>query len=227
MGRYDYVATVGDDLVIGQAGGSEHTTVYNASGDIVAEDIALQTELFSHVWQGHGYVSALDGQGRVGLLDSTGSWAIAPEMDYIFGISNGYALCRKEDGSYCAISLEDGTTFASAYGICGVYEQGLIVECEETASNANYATTLLSESRPRQFVSWDGTVLAENGWIQVLDDEGDGQTELALVTDGNTARLYRPDGSLLRELDYSMGSFATISSQTFLCMNNTQASDGS
>ena len=225
LGRYDYVATVGDDLVIGQAGGSEHTTVYNASGDKVAEDIALQTELFSHVWQGHGYVSALDGQGRVGLMDSTGSWAIAPEMNYIYGISNGYALCVLEDGSYRAISLEDGTTFDCAYGICDVYDQGLILELDETAFH--YGTVLFTENAYEQFVSWDGTVLAEGNRIQVLDDEGDGNAELVLVTDGNTARLYRPDGSLLRELDYSMGSFATISSQTFLCMNNTQASDGS
>ena len=159
LGSYDYVATVGDDLVIGQAGGSEHTTVYNASGDIVAEDIALQTELFSHVWQGHGYLSALDSQGRVGLMDSTGSWAIAPEMDYIFGISNGYALCVLEDGSYRAISLEDGTTFDCAYGICDVYDQGLILELDETAFH--YGTVLFTENAYEQFVSWDGTVLAE------------------------------------------------------------------
>lgn len=216
---------MGDDLVIAQENGSDRMTLFNASGDIVAEDIALQTELFSHVWQGHGYLSALDSQGRVGLMDSTGSWAIAPEMDYIYGISNGYALCVLEDGSYRAISLEDGTTFDCAYGICDVYDQGLILELEETAFH--YGTVLFTENAYEQFVSWDGTVLAEGNRIQVLDDEGDGNAELVLVTDGKTARLYRPDGSLLRELDYSMGSFATISSKTFLCMNNTQATDGS
>lgn len=225
LGSYSYAATVGDDLVIVQENGSDRMTLFNASGDIVAEDIALQTELFSHVWQGHGYLSALDSQGRVGLMDSTGSWAIAPEMNYIYGISNGYALCVLEDGSYRAISLEDGTTFDCAYGICDVYDQGLILELEETAFH--YGTVLFTENAYEQFVSWDGTVLAEGNRIQVLDDEGDGNAELVLVTDGKTARLYRPDGSLLRELDYSMGSFATISSQTFLCMNNTQASDGS
>ena len=225
LGSYSYAATVGDDLVIAQENGSDRMTLFNASGDIVAEDIALQTELFSHVWQGHGYLSALDSQGRVGLMDSTGSWAIAPEMDYIYGISNGYALCVLEDGSYRAISLEDGTTFDCAYGICDVYDQGLILELDETAFH--YGTVLFTENAYEQFVSWDGTVLAEGNRIQVLDDEGDGNAELVLVTDGKTARLYRPDGSLLRELDYSMGSFATISSQTFLCMNNTQASDGS
>ena len=225
LGSYSYAATVGDDLVIAQENGSDRMTLFNASGDIVAEDIALQTELFSHVWQGHGYLSALDSQGRVGLMDSTGSWAIAPEMNYIFGISNGYALCVLEDGSYRAISLEDGTTFDCAYGICDVYDQGLILELDETAFH--YGTVLFTENAYEQFVSWDGTVLAEGNRIQVLDDEGDGNAELVLVTDGNTARLFRPDGSLLRELDYSMGSFATISSQTFLCMNNTQASDGS
>ena len=223
--RYWHGDTVGDDLVIAQENGSDRMTLFNASGDIVAEDIALQTELFSHVWQGHGYLSALDSQGRVGLMDSTGSWAIAPEMNYIFGISNGYALCVLEDGSYRAISLEDGTTFDCAYGICDVYDQGLILELDETAFH--YGTVLFTENAYAQFVSWDGTVLAEGNRIQVLDDEGDGNAELVLVTDGNTARLFRPDGSLLRELDYSMGSFATISSQTFLCMNNTQASDGS
>lgn len=225
LGSYDYVTTVGDDLIIAQAGGSEHTTVYNALGDVVAENISLQTELFSHVWQGHGYLSTLDDQGRVGLMDSTGSWAIEPEMDYIYGISNGYALCVKEDGNYCAISLEDGTTFDCAYGICDVYDQGLILELDETAFN--YGTVLFTENAYEQFVSWDGTVLAEGNRIQVLDDEGDGNAELVLVTDGKLARLYRPDGSLLQELDYSMGSFSTISSETFLCMNNTQASDGS
>lgn len=225
LGSYSYAATVGDDLVIAQENGSDRMTLFNASGDIVAEDIALQTELFSHVWQGHGYLSALDSQGRVGLMDSTGSWAIAPEMNYIYGISNGYALCVLEDGSYRAISLEDGTTFDCAYGICDVYDQGLILELDETAFH--YGTVLFTENAYEQFVSWDGTVLAEGNRIQVLDDEGDGNAELVLVTDGNTARLFRPDGSLLRELDYSMGSFATISSQTFLCMNNTQASDGS
>ena len=225
LGSYSYAATVGDDLVIAQENGSDRMTLFNASGDIVAEDIALQTELFSHVWQGHGYLSALDSQGRVGLMDSTGSWAIAPEMDYIYGISNGYALCVLEDSSYRAISLEDGTTFDCAYGICDVYDQGLILELDETAFH--YGTVLFTENAYAQFVSWDGTVLAEGNRIQVLDDEGDGNAELVLVTDGNTARLFRPDGSLLRELDYSMGSFATISSQTFLCMNNTQASDGS
>ena len=225
LGSYSYAATVGDDLVIAQENGSDRMTLFNASGDIVAEDIALQTELFSHVWQGHGYLSALDSQGRVGLMDSTGSWAIAPEMDYIYGISNGYALCVLEDGSYRAISLEDGTTFDCAYGICDVYDQGLILELDETAFH--YGTVLFTENAYEQFVSWDGTVLAEGNRIQVLDDEGDGNAELVLVTDGNTARLFRPDGSLLRELDYSMGSFPTISSQTFLCMNNTQASDGS
>lgn len=225
LGSYSYAATVGDDLVIAQENGSDRMPLFNASGDIVAEDIALQTELFSHVWQGHGYLSALDSQGRVGLMDSTGSWAIAPEMDYIFGISNGYALCVLEDGSYRAISLEDGTTFDCAYGICDVYDQGLILELDETAFH--YGTVLFTENAYAQFVSWDGTVLAEGNRIQVLDDEGDGNAELVLVTDGNTARLFRPDGSLLRELDYSMGSFATISSKTFLCMNNTQASDGS
>lgn len=225
LGSYSYAATVGDDLVIAQENGSDRMTLFNASGDIVAEDIALQTELFSHVWQGHGYLSALDSQGRVGLMDSTGSWAIAPEMDYIYGISNGYALCVLEDGSYRAISLEDGTTFDCAYGICDVYDQGLILELEETAFH--YGTVLFTENAYEQFVSWDGTVLAEGNRIQVLDDEGDGNAELVLVTDGKTARLYRPDGSLLRELDYSMGSFATISSKTFLCMNNTQATDGS
>lgn len=194
LGSYSYAATVGDDLVIAQENGSDRMTLFNASGDIVAEDIALQTELFSHVWQGHGYLSALDSQGRVGLMDSTGSWAIAPEMNYI-------------------------------YGICDVYDQRLILELDETAFH--YGTVLFTENAYEQFVSWDGTVLAEGNRIQVLDDEGDGNAELVLVTDGNTARLFRPDGSLLRELDYSMGSFATISSQTFLCMNNTQASDGS
>lgn len=223
--RYWHAATVGDDLVIAQENGSDRMTLFNASGDIVVEDIALQTELFSHVWQGHGYLSALDSQGRVGLMDSTGSWAIAPEMNYIYGISNGYALCVLEDSSYRAISLEDGTTFDCAYGICDVYDQGLILELDETAFH--YGTVLFTENAYAQFVSWDGTVLAEGNRIQVLDDEGDGNAELVLVTDGNTARLFRPDGSLLRELDYSMGSFATISSQTFLCMNNTQASDGS
>lgn len=225
LGSYSYAATVGDDLVIAQENGSDRMTLFNASGDIVVEDIALQTELFSHVWQGHGYLSALDSQGRVGLMDSTGSWAIAPEMNYIYGISNGYALCVLEDGSYRAISLEDGTTFDCAYGICDVYDQGLILELDETAFH--YGTVLFTENAYAQFVSWGGTVLAEGNRIQVLDDEGDGNAELVLVTDGNTARLFRPDGSLLRELDYSMGSFATISSQTFLCMNNTQASDGS
>ena len=131
LGSYSYAATVGDDLVIAQENGSDRMTLFNASGDIVAEDIALQTELFSHVWQGHGYLSALDSHGRVGLMDSTGSWAIAPEMNYIYGISNGYALCVLEDGSYRAISLEDGTTFDCAYGICDVYDQGLILELDE------------------------------------------------------------------------------------------------
>lgn len=227
LGSYSYATTVGDDLVIAQEKGSDCMTLYNGSGDVVSEKITLQPELFSHVWQGHGYLSARNNQGRMGLMDSTGGWAIEPEMDYIYGISNGYALCRKEDGSYCAISLEDGTTFEYAYGICDVYDQGLIVEQEETAENAEYSTVLLSQQHPRAFVSWDGTVLAENGWIQVLDDEGDGKAELVLVTDGKLAKLYRPDGSLLREIDYAVGSFATISSQTFLCMNNTQASDGS
>lgn len=156
-------------------------TLFNASGDIVAEDIALQTELFSHVWQGHGYLSALDSHGRVGLMDSTGSWAIAPEMDYIYGISNGYALCVLEDGSYRAISLEDGTTFDCAYGICDVYDQGLILELDETAFH--YGTVLFTENAYEQFVSWDGTVLAEGNRIQVLDDEGDGNAEL--VEEGN------------------------------------------
>ena len=78
-----------------------------------------------------------------------------------------------------------------------------------------------------QFVAWDGTVLAEGQRMQVIDDEYDGTAELLEISDGNFSRFYRPDGTLLREIDHSMGSISVISSETVLVMNNYEAEDGS
>ena len=215
---------VGDDLLYTQAEDGGPVTVYDSTGAVTAENVELQIRLPQHVWQGHGYLCAMDEQNRIGLLDSSGSWALEPQSWYIYDISQGYALCRDES-SFCAVSLADGeVAFESPYGIYAAYEQGLLLELDEAAFN--YGAILPTDNAHGQFVAWDGAVLAEGRQLYVIDDESDGKAELLYVTDGSVSQFYRPDGTLVRELDQSMGSISVISSETVLCMINYEAEDG-
>lgn len=221
-----YADLIGDDLLYTQAEDAGPVTVYDNTGTVVAENVELPIRLVQHVWQGHGYLSAMDEQNRMGLLDSSGQWALEPQDWYIYGISQGYALGMRDDAGTRAISLADGeVAFETPYYICAVYDQGLLLEQDEAAFN--YGTVLFTDDAHAQFVAWDGTVLAEGQRMQVIDDEGDGTAELLEVSDGYFSRFYRPDGTLLREIDHSMGSISVISSETVLCMNNYEAEDGS
>src|SRR5699024_7387895 len=171
-------------------------------------NVELQINYNNHVWQGHGYLSVMDGKQR-GLLDSRGQWVLEPRPWYIYAISHGYALCRDETSFY-AVSLADGeVAFESPYGICAAYSQGLLLELDP--ASFDYGWGMPGDDAHAQFVAWDGTVLAEGQRMQVIDDEYDGTAELLEISDGNFSRFYRPDGTLLREIDHSMGSISVIS----------------
>lgn len=215
---------VGDDLLYTETEYGGPVTVYDSTGTVVAENVELQINYNNHVWQGHGYLSVMDGKQR-GLLDSRGQWVLEPRPWYIYAISHGYALCRDETSFY-AVSLTDGeVAFESPYGICAAYSQGLLLELD--AASFDYGWVMPGDDAHAQFVAWDGTVLAEGRRMQVIDDEYDGTAELLEISDGNFSRFYRPDGTLLREIDHSMGSISVISSETVLVMNNYEAEDGS
>lgn len=214
---------VGDDLLYTQAQDDGPVTVYDSTGAVTAEDVELQINYNTHVWQGHGYLCAMDGEQR-GLVNSSGQWVLEPRAWYIYAISQGYALCRDETSFY-AVSLTDGeVAFESPYGICAAYDQGLLLELD--AASFDNGWVLPGDDSHAQFVSWDGTVLAEGQRMYVIDDESDGTAELLEISDGNTSCFYRPDGTLLREIDHSMGSISVISSETALVMNNYEAEDG-
>lgn len=214
---------VGDDLLYTQSEDAGPVTVYDSTGAVVAEGVELQISYNTHVWQGHGYLCAMEGKQR-GLLDSSGRWALEPQAWYIYGISQGYALCRDETSFY-AVSLADGeVAFESPYGICAVYDQGLLLELDEASFDNGWV--LPGDNAHAQFVAWDGTILAEATQIQVVDDEYDGTAELLLLQENGYTDLCRPDGAYFRQIDHSMGSISVLSSDTILCMNNYEAEDG-
>ena len=169
----------------------------------------------------------MDDAGLVGLVNSSGRWVVEPEYRYFYAAFGGYALGRSETG-YVAVSLLDGSVaFESQVYISSAFEQGLTLDPTGDYLSTVMITAEALEESVSQFISWDGTVLAEGRQVYAMDDEGDGAADVILVhLDGETD-LYRPDGTLLRQIDLSAGSMSLISSETAVVMNNVQADDGS
>ena len=137
---------VGDDLLYTETEYGGPVTVYDSTGTVAVENVELQINYNNHVWQGHGYLSVMDGKQR-GLLDSSGQWALEPRPWYIYAISHGYALCRDETSFY-AVSLTDGeVAFESPYGICAAYSQGLLLELD--AASFDYGWVMPGDDAPR------------------------------------------------------------------------------
>lgn len=214
---------VGQDLLYTQATEDSPITVYGSDGTVVAEVSGLEESSPYHTWDGHGYISALD-KGLVGLLDSSGQWVVEPEYQQIYKLSNGYALCKTEN-DYRAVSLADGSVaFECAYGICAVYEQGLLLELNEDAFLRGSSDTSGSHN---QFVSWDGQILVDTDHISILDEADDGSADLLLLWSEETTDLCRPDGTFIRQVAYEPSNITPVSAQTLLCHRQVYAADGS
>ena len=221
------VRIAGPDLLYAQAEAGGPVTVYNSAGQVVAEVKDVYESVPSLGWDGQAYLCAMDDAGLVGLLNSSGQWVVEPGYRYFYSASCGYALGRSETG-YAAISLADGTVaFESEVYISSAFEQGLTLDPTGDYLSTVMITAEELEESTAQFVSWDGTVLAEGPQVQGIDDEGDGVAELISVHRDNYIDLLRPDGTLIRRVDVSVGSMNLISSETAVVMNNVQADDGS
>lgn len=221
------VRIAGPDLLYARAEAGGPVTVYNSAGQVVAEVKDVYESVPSLGWDGQAYLCAMDDAGLVGLLNSSGQWVVEPGYRYFYSASCGYALGRSETG-YVAVSLLDGSVaFESQVYISSAFEQGLTLDPTGDYLSTVMITAEALEESVSQFISWDGTVLAEGRQVYAMDDEGDGAADVILVhLDGETD-LYRPDGTLLRQIDLSAGSMNLISSETAVVMNNVQADDGS
>lgn len=217
----------GPDLLYARAEAGGPVTVYNSAGQAVAEVQGVYESVPALCWNGQTYLCATDETGLVGLVNSSGRWVVEPEYRYFYAAFGGYALGRSETG-YVAVSLLDGSVaFESQVYISSAFEQGLTLDPTGDYLSTEMITAEALEESVSQFISWDGTVLAEGRQVYAMDDEGDGAADVILVhLDGETD-LYRPDGTLLRQIDLSAGSMSLISSETAVVMNNVQADDGS
>lgn len=217
----------GPDLLYAWAEAGGPVTVYNSAGQAVAEVQGVYESVPALCWNGQTYLCATDETGLVGLVNSSGRWVVEPEYRYFYAAFGGYALGRSETG-YVAVSLADGTVaFESEVYISSAFEQGLTLDPTGDYLSTVMITAEELEESTAQFVSWDGTVLAEGPQVQGIDDEGDGAAELISVHRDNYIDLLRPDGTLIRRVDVSVGSMNLISSETAVVMNNVQADDGS
>lgn len=195
----------------------------NEDGTAVAE-LEAMSRITTYTWENRGYLCAQEA-GLWGLVDGAQQWVVEPAYQEIYGLSNGYALCRTEDGC-CAVSLDSGeVVLESPHEITAVFSQGVLLELEE--SLLPRGVTGWGRS---QFVSWDGEVYADAAAITVLDDEGDGQADLLLLwSEGatETTDLCRPDGTLIRQVDCDASALAPVSAGTLLWNRDETAADGS
>lgn len=168
--------------------------------------IALGQEMGGFwLWKGETYFSFHDSEGRWGIVDSHGNWIVeqTESMDDV-SCSNGYAICRQEQGGYYAVDLESGEIILeSPYDICIVFDQGAVVQLE------NGAYTVIDRQGTPLFPACQS--------IRVLDDEGDRTMELlVLIGFDGTCRFLRRDGTVQLELNLGNANVHYISSRTAL-----------
>lgn len=214
------IGFAGTDLGYLQAVEDGPVLLLNENGTAVAE-LEAMSRITTFTWEGRGYLCAQEA-GLWGLVDGAQQWVVEPAYQEIYGISNGYALCRTENGC-CAVSLERGeVVFESPHEITAVFSQGVLLELEEDLLPRGITGWGRS-----QFVSWEGEVYADAGGITVVDDEGDGQADLLLLWSEEATDLCRPDGTFIRQVDCDATALAPVSAGTLLWNRDETAADGS